>query len=99
MAEHVIFRVDVDALSSIADTLTNIMDTYSQATETASGLQDVSVTGSTDVSDRLDEFFREARKGQDKFGEEIEKMITTLATITTAYDSVESSVTTAFDQS
>lgn len=97
MAENasVIFRVDVEALSSITDVLRNIMEIYGDATQTGASYQAVSVTGSDDVSNRLQEFYAEAKKGEDKFGEEIEAMITTLETITTAYKTVESNISSA----
>lgn len=90
--------VDPEALGAIRDRLEQTFLTFMHAIGSGARDRGVDVTGSADITGRLDEFFTEANKGVHKFTGEITDMMARVKAAAGAYHEMEEDLARVADE-
>lgn len=99
MAQPTDFSVDPVRLGAAKERLQTTFMTFMDAIGTSPEEWDVALTGSDDLSNRLDQYFSEANKGMTKFTGEIMDMMKRLKTAADLYQQAEEGIGAANDSS
>lgn len=98
MADHINLSVDPEALAVVKDRLQETFLTFMHAIGAGATDRGVDLTGSQDITNRLDEFFDEAQLGVHKFTGEITDMMARIKAAVDAYQSVDADLSQVADE-
>lgn len=98
MADPIDLHVDPEALGAIKDRLEQTFMTFMDAIGAGAPDRGFDVTGSDDLTGRLDEFFIEANRGATKFTGEITDMMKRVKAAVDAYQAMEDDLSRVADE-